>query len=111
MSTQANGNVDVGDGDVNDGKEQKESVQQSGDVTAAEHQTSVLSNRFYHDTRLLTLVICLILVAGLSAFMVMPRMEDPVLAQRGGIITTILPGADPNRVESLITEPIENRLR
>ena len=37
-------------------------------------------------------------------------MEDPQLVQRGAIINTIFPGADPTRVESLVTEKIEEAM-
>ena len=36
-------------------------------------------NLFYRNTRLLVLMICLILVAGLSSYYVLPRIEDPVV--------------------------------
>ncbi len=70
-----------------------------------------MSDYFYRHPRLLILVICLILVAGTSSFLVLPRMEDPLLTQRVSLITTIYPGADAERVEALVTEPIEEVLR
>ena len=69
-----------------------------------------LSNFFYRNPRLTLLTICLILVSGLSSWFVLPRMEDPQLVQRGAIINTIYPGANPTRVESLVTEKIEEAL-
>lgn len=66
---------------------------------------------FFEDARLLTLIILLILVAGLSSLAVLPRMEDPVLARRVALVNTRMPGADAKRVETLVTEKIENRLR
>ena len=36
---------------------------------------------FYRNTRLLVLVICLVLVAGVSSYLVLPRMEDPALTE------------------------------
>ena len=66
---------------------------------------------FYRNPRLLILTTCLILVAGLSSFVLLPRMEDPVLAKRVATINTIYPGANAERVESLVTEPIEDALR
>ena len=69
-----------------------------------------MSTLFFRNPRLLALTICLILVAGLSSFSLMPRMEDPELTQRFATIRTLYPGASPERVESLITEPIEEEL-
>ncbi len=69
-----------------------------------------LSNFFYRNPRLTLLAVCLILVSGLSSWFVLPRMEDPQLVQRGAIVNTIYPGADPTRVESLVTEKIEEAM-
>ena len=68
------------------------------------------TNFFYHNTRLLLLAICLIVVSGLSSFFILPRMEDPQLVSRGAFVNTIFPGADPARVESLVSEKIEDAL-
>ena len=69
------------------------------------------STLFYRDSRALLLTICLVTVAGLTSLAMMPRMEDPVLARRGGLVIARLPGADAQRVEALVTEPIEDRLQ
>lgn len=69
-----------------------------------------LSNFFYRNPRLTLLTVCLILVSGLSSWFVLPRMEDPQLVKRGAIVNTIYPGANPTRVESLVTEKIEETL-
>ena len=61
--------------------------------------------------RMLILIVLLVAVAGVSSLMVLPRMEDPVMVQRAGIVTTRLPGADAGRVEALVTEKIEDELR
>ena len=66
---------------------------------------------FVRDRRLLSLAICLIVVAGLAAYMVLPRMEDPQLTQRAAIINTFYPGASAKRVESLITDKIEEEIQ
>ncbi len=68
-------------------------------------------NLFYRDKRLLALVVCLILVSGLSSIYVLPRLEDPVLTERAATVNTRLPGASPERVESLVTEKIEEELQ
>ena len=66
---------------------------------------------YLNDRRLLGLAIGLILVAGLSSLMVLPRMEDPLLAPRAASVTTVWPGADAGLVETLITEKIEDELK
>jgi len=65
---------------------------------------------FYRNTRLLILTICLILVWGLSSLQILPRMEDPVQSQWFAIVTTQFPGASAQRVESLVTDRIEQKL-
>ncbi len=69
-----------------------------------------MSNLLYRNLRLLILTICLILVWGLSSYQVLPRMEDPQLTQPAAQIATRFPGASAYRVESLVTEKIEQEL-
>ncbi len=69
-----------------------------------------MSSLFYRNTRLLILSICLICVWGISSFQVLPRMEDPALSQWYAIINTGFPGASAQRVESLVTDKIEQEL-
>ena len=66
---------------------------------------------FHRNPRLMILAICMIFVAGVSSYLLSPRMEDPVLSQRLAIINTVFPGANAERVEALVTEPIEEELR
>ncbi|KOP23005.1 acriflavine resistance protein B [Hapalosiphon sp. MRB220] len=69
-----------------------------------------MSTLFYRNVQLLLLAICLIVVWGLSAFLTMPRLEDPVLTQRNALIKTAFPGATVERVETLVTDKIEEEL-
>lgn len=69
------------------------------------------ATRLVYDRRMMVLIVLLVVVAGLSSVTILPRMEDPVLNKRVAIVTTQLPGADATRVEALVTEKIEDRLR
>lgn len=69
------------------------------------------STLFLRNPRLTLLTIGLIFVAGLSSYVILPRMEDPLLTERAAFVLTSLPGADAGQVESLVTEPIEDELR
>ncbi|MGB3403793.1 MAG: efflux RND transporter permease subunit [Microcoleaceae cyanobacterium] len=69
-----------------------------------------MTTLFYRNFRLLILTILLILVWGASAFLTLPRLEDPELVSRNAIVKTFFPGADAERVEALITDPIEQEL-
>ncbi len=61
--------------------------------------------------RRIVLVLLIIVVGGLVGFVTRRTLEDPVTQIRWGYVTTLLPGADPVEVESLIAEPIEQVLR
>lgn len=65
----------------------------------------------YRNPRLAILAVSLIMVAGISSYAALPRMEDPILRERVAIINTIYPGANAERVEALVTEPIEESFR
>ena len=71
----------------------------------------MLGSLFLRNPRLLVLTIAMIVVAGMSAFTLLPRREDPELLPRFAIITTPYPGASAARVEALVTEKIEDALR
>jgi multidrug efflux pump subunit AcrB len=70
----------------------------------------MLARWFYRNRQLLILSLTLIVVWGVSSFVTIPRMEDPQIVQRFGRVTTFLPGASAERVESLVTEKIEEEL-
>ncbi|AFZ33847.1 acriflavin resistance protein [Stanieria cyanosphaera PCC 7437] len=69
-----------------------------------------MTNLFYRNIRLLILTIIVIVVWGLSAFFSLPRLEDPEQTPRNAVITTSFPGASAERVESLVTEKLEQEL-
>ena len=68
-------------------------------------------NLFYRNRRLLILTVGTIVVAGLASYQVLPRLEDPELTNRFATVKTILPGADAQRVEALVTEKLEEEIR
>jgi len=70
-----------------------------------------VAGRFYDDPRLTLLTLMMALASGISSLWVLPQMEDPLLTQRAANVTTLYPGADAEKVESLVTEKIEERLR
>ncbi|MGL5358620.1 MAG: efflux RND transporter permease subunit, partial [Shewanella sp.] len=66
---------------------------------------------FVENGRLVSLVIALLIVAGLGALSSLPRMEDPEVTNRFASIVTPYPGASAERVEALVTEVLESQLR
>ncbi|MDJ0739184.1 MAG: efflux RND transporter permease subunit [Gammaproteobacteria bacterium] len=66
---------------------------------------------FTRNPHLLILTIVMILVAGASALLTLPRIEDPRITTRNATIITPYPGATAERVEALVSKKIEDRLR
>ncbi|WP_448211849.1 efflux RND transporter permease subunit [Colwellia sp. MEBiC06753] len=66
---------------------------------------------FVKNGRLMSLVIALLIVSGLGALSTLPRTEDPHIQNRLASVLTQMPGASAERVEVLVTEKIEQKLR
>ncbi|GAB4193139.1 MAG: efflux RND transporter permease subunit [Wenzhouxiangellaceae bacterium] len=67
--------------------------------------------RALDNPRLLGLLAALIVVSGLAAYAALPTTEDPRVLNRIATVLTPYPGATPERVEALVSEPIEEALR
>lgn len=70
-----------------------------------------LVSRFYDNPRLSALAVLFVLLLGGGALLSLARQEDPTMTERWASVTTFLPGATAERVESLISEPVETSLR
>lgn len=66
---------------------------------------------FFRNKRIVALAIFMILAAGLSALSTVGRQEDPAISKIFGTVITAYPGADPARVEALVTEKVEEELK
>lgn len=53
----------------------------------------------------------IILVLGITTFLSYPRAEDPTITIRNVSVTASFPGMSPDRVEELITKPLESAMR
>ena len=69
-----------------------------------------MATLLFRNPYLLWLSTVILCVAGLSALASLPRQEDPRIVNRNPVILTVLPGASAERVETLVTEKIENAL-
>lgn len=69
-----------------------------------------LASLFIDRYRLAYLLILLITVMGVSSFLILPRESLPDIVFPAAVITTPFIGASPEDVESLVTEPIEQKL-
>jgi multidrug efflux pump subunit AcrB len=65
----------------------------------------------FRQPRLVALIILVLVSAGLSSFLSLGRQEDPTITNIFATVTTQFPGADPARVEALVTTEIEEELR
>ncbi|WP_269583900.1 efflux RND transporter permease subunit [Roseibium sp. Sym1] len=70
-----------------------------------------MATLFFRQPRLAALMLLVILAAGASALIGIGRQEDPSITNIFANVTTVYPGADPARVEALVTEKIEEQLR
>lgn len=66
---------------------------------------------FYRNPRGFAVAVLVILAMGWSAFLTIGRQEDPTITNLFATVLTPYPGADPARVETLVTEKIEAELR
>ena len=57
------------------------------------------------------LLIVAMLIGGLAIFASQPRQEDPEITLRSAQIVTSFPGLSPERIEQLITRPIEDKVK
>ncbi|MEM1164086.1 MAG: efflux RND transporter permease subunit, partial [Pseudomonadota bacterium] len=64
----------------------------------------------FRRPRLVALILLVLISAGLSSFLSLGRQEDPTITNLFANITTQFPGADPGRVEALVTAEIEEVL-
>lgn len=57
------------------------------------------------------LIVLALLVGGVSVYFTQPRQEDPELVIRSAQVVTQVPGLSPERIEQLVTRPIEDAIK
>lgn len=68
--------------------------------------------RFAIDKKRITgTALVLILVSGIMTYLDMSRSEDPGFIIRTALVTTVFPGASPERVELLVTDKLEKTIQ
>jgi multidrug efflux pump subunit AcrB len=65
----------------------------------------------FRQPRIVALILLVIIAAGASALLAIGRQEDPTITNLFATVKTAYPGADPARVETLVTAEIEEALR
>ncbi len=63
------------------------------------------------NSRTIILMQFLIIFVGIVIFPSFPKLEDPAITIREAVVTTYFPGMSPDRIERLITRPIEEEIR
>ena len=61
--------------------------------------------------RVTAVILLFLIAAGVSAYQGLPRAEDPEITYRLAVVLTRLPGASPDRIEHLVTDPLEAALQ
>ena len=65
----------------------------------------------FQRPQILFLSILVVLATGVSSWFVLPQLEDPLLSRRVGLVLTVYPGASAAEVESVVTIPLEEKVR
>lgn len=65
---------------------------------------------FFRFPKLPILLIVTLLAGGVGALFNLDRQEDPTLRERYGFVLVGMPGADAERIETMVTEPLERHL-
>jgi multidrug efflux pump subunit AcrB len=65
----------------------------------------------YQRARYFILFVIVIVSVGVASFNSIARQEDPTITNFVATLTTLAPGASPERVETLVTRPLEDELR
>ena len=70
-----------------------------------------MSCLMFRNRHLLWMTVLIILIGGTSALLNLPRQEDPRLTNRFPLVLTTWPGASAERIEALVSEPLETAIR
>ena len=71
----------------------------------------MLAGILYRRTRYFFLFVIVIVIVGVASLKSIGRQEDPTITNFVATVTSYFPGASPERVEALVTRPIEDEIR
>lgn len=71
----------------------------------------MLAQFIFRHSRYFALILLCVVAVGITSFRTIARQEDPTITNFRASITTPYPGATPDRVEALVTRPLEDELR
>ncbi|NCF63315.1 MAG: AcrB/AcrD/AcrF family protein, partial [Gammaproteobacteria bacterium] len=64
-----------------------------------------------NNSRTVIMVLLVVILGGISAFIKLPKLEDPYITIREAVVVATYPGMPVEQVERLITRPIEEEIR
>ena len=70
-----------------------------------------LTRQAISKDRVTLVVLLVVMVAGVRAYTTIPRSEDPGFVVRMALVMSFFPGASPERVEQLVTDPLEKAIQ
>ncbi len=70
-----------------------------------------IASWFIKNNRTAAVALLLVALAGVRSFFTISRLEDPEFTIRVAVVSTWLPGASPQKIEELITDPIEKKIQ
>lgn len=71
----------------------------------------MLTQIAYRNQRIVYAVVVILMVFGAWSYFSLPAQEDPAITIRQAIVQTSYPGLSPERVEDLVTRPLERAIR
>ncbi|MEL6546086.1 MAG: efflux RND transporter permease subunit, partial [Myxococcota bacterium] len=69
-----------------------------------------ICDAFLERKRLVLTCAFMLAFSGAASWLAMPRQEDPSMPNRFGFMVIVFPGADAEKVERLVVEPVEEEL-
>ncbi|MCB1154181.1 efflux RND transporter permease subunit, partial [bacterium] len=70
-----------------------------------------ITRQAIEKNRVTMVALALVLIAGVMSYLQMSRAQDPGFIIRTATVTTIFPGASPERVEMLVTDKLEKAIQ
>lgn len=71
----------------------------------------MLAKLLFRNSRYFALVLMVIVLVGMASLQTLGRQEDPTITNLAATVTTLFPGANPARVEALVSRPLEDEIR
>lgn len=82
-------------------EEERKSIRNGKGLTAIAMQNNITT----------IVIVALLAITGISSYFSLPKQQDPGFIIRDVLVTTVFPGANPSRVERLVTDPLEEVLQ